>query len=207
MGTGWNCEGEKSGNGARREQAQDQCRQWKLCEEQTSQRKQERERKGESMIWGICHLASWIITWLMLISYLLSQTHKHARRHTEKNSERLNTTRVKAAFVSIRRHKRRRVRGAAKSKDEKHSKDEEEIISRNSLTKPPTWLKRKRGMFHFHLSVYDMSRKGEHIKCMSHKCVCLCATPTPCREGCIQCCRRDKKKKGNFVLYLVWLSN
>lgn len=75
------------------------------------------------------------------------------------------------------------VGGALESQDEKPSKDGEERISRRRLTKSPTRLARKRGkkktwgerrVFHFHLSlsVYDMSRKGEHIKCMTHESLC-----------------------------------
>lgn len=115
------------------------------------------------------------------------------------------------------------VGGVLESQDEKPSKDGEERISPRRLTKSPTRLARKRGrkkkkhggkrrVFHFHLSlsVYDMSRKGEHIKCMTHESVCasvphqrpaerVASTAAGGMEG--------KKKKGNFVLYLVWLSN
>lgn len=87
--------------------------------------------------------------------------------------------------------------GAAESEDEKRSEDEEERISVASLSdEVADVVKEEKGGCFVSLSpsVYDMSRKGEHIKCMTHKCVCLCAPPTPCREGCIHCCRRDKKK-------------
>lgn len=131
----------------------------------------------------------------MLISYLLSQTLTSTLADTLKISKRLTQGESK--------HREEKSQGAAKSKDEKHSKDEEERISLHCLTKSPTWLQRKKGMFRFHLSVYHMSRKGEHIKCMTHKCVCLSATPTPCREGCIQCCRRDKKRQFRALLGVV----
>lgn len=47
-----------------------------------------------------------------------------------------------------------------------------------------------------------MSRKGEHIKCMTHGSVCASVPhQRPAERGCIHCCRRDggkKKKKRQF---------
>lgn len=61
------------------------------------------------------------------------------------------------------------------------------------------------------LTVYDTSGKGEHIKCMTHKSVCA-SVPHQCPAEWVASTaavgiKKNKKKPGNFVLYLVWLSN
>lgn len=62
------------------------------------------------------------------------------------------------------------------------------------------------------LTVYDMSRTGEHIKCMTHKSVCASVPHQRPAEWAASTAaggikKNEKKKTGNFVLYLVWLSN
>lgn len=91
--------------------------------------------------------------------------------------------------------------------------------SLDCLTRSPTRLKRKNGDVSFpSLRVFMIWVGRESILnvWLIKVCVCLCAPPTPCREGCIHCCRRDKKKKRQFrallgvVIQLVtqnmWLS-
>ena len=124
--------------------------------------------------------------------------------------------------MSVRPGKRRGVGGggAPESKDEQHSKDGEERISLHRLTKSPTcFLKEGKGDVSFPSLRVVMIRvgRGEHIKCMTHKCVCVPLCPTNAlqrglhpllQEGWKKKKKEEKKRKrGNFVLYLVWLSN
>lgn len=119
----------------------------------------------------------------MLISYLLSLIHTdaHTHNHKQRFAKKTSTKRVKVVLLSVRQRKKRRVRGHWK---ETLKRPTGENLSRLSDEVSDVVKEEKRGCFiSISLSVYDMSRKGEHIKCMTHKCVCLCAPPTPYREG------------------------
>lgn len=79
-------------------------------------RPEEKRSESQSLIWGICHLTSWIIIWLMLISYRLRQTHEHVpptvTRCTQMRFKALHSGNRASIFESQRRSTRwQRVRG------------------------------------------------------------------------------------------------